>query len=192
MMRGAVHPLFESEGWALVYGAPTRWYVAHESLGELPTASPDRVIGRNVDLWMPDHPQARLVRRLQQEVQMLLYTHPSTDRRIAAGLTPVNTFWLSGCGPRQATREPAGLQVDRRLREGLLREDWAAWAEAWKALDAGPLRQALAASQAGQDVTITLCGERSAVSLANRPRGLWARLRLRFQASAPATTLLDL
>lgn len=188
----AVHPLFESEGWALVYGAPTRWYVAHESLGELPTASPDRVIGRNVDLWMPTHPQARLVRRLQQEVQMLLYTHPATDQRIAAGLTPVNTFWLSGCGARQVTAEHGALLVDRRLRDALLREDWATWAEAWQALDAGPLREALTAAQAGQDVTLTLCGERSAVSLARRPRGLWARLRQRFQASAPAQTLLDL
>ena len=81
----AVRPLFESEGWLLIYGAPTRWYGAHESLADLPTASPDRVIGRNVDLWMPDHPQARLVRRLQNEVQMLLYTHPCTDRRVEQG-----------------------------------------------------------------------------------------------------------
>ncbi|WP_442975439.1 hypothetical protein, partial [Salmonella enterica] len=49
----AVRPLFESEGWLCAWGAPTRWYVAHASLTELPTASLDRVIGRNPDLWMP-------------------------------------------------------------------------------------------------------------------------------------------
>src|SRR5690606_32533548 len=32
----AVRPLFESEGFVLAWGAPTRWYVAHESLSQLP------------------------------------------------------------------------------------------------------------------------------------------------------------
>ena len=72
----AVHDLFESEGFLLVYGAPTRWYLAHESLAHLATASPDRVIGRNVDPWLPPSRDARLWRRLQNEVQMRLYTHP--------------------------------------------------------------------------------------------------------------------
>ena len=49
-----MHPLFDSEGYVLTWGAPLRWYIAHESLSELPTASIDRVIGRNVDRWLPD------------------------------------------------------------------------------------------------------------------------------------------
>nr|WP_297354716.1 hypothetical protein [uncultured Caldimonas sp.] len=187
-----VRPLFESEGWALVYGAPTRWYGAHESLTDLPTASPDRVIGRNVDLWMPDHPQARLVRRLQNEVQMLLYTHPSTDRRIEQGQLPVNTFWLSGCGPRQPTVMPPDLQVDDRLRAPLLGEDWAAWADAWRALDAGPVRAVLAAHQQGEPVQITLCGERSAQRFEPVARGWMERLRNRFQPASAAPLLLTL
>ena len=79
----AVRPLFESEGWELIWGAPLRWYVRHPSLAGLPSASLDRVIGRNPDLWMPNHPQARLLRRLQNEVQMLLYQHPVNDEREA-------------------------------------------------------------------------------------------------------------
>ena len=55
----AVRPLFESEGYACAWGAPTRWYVAHASLADLPTASLDRVIGRNPDLWMPEPAAAR-------------------------------------------------------------------------------------------------------------------------------------
>jgi hypothetical protein len=185
----AVRELFEGEGWLLVYGAPLRWYVAHESLAELPTASVDRVIGRNVDLWMPDHPQARLVRRLQQEVQMLLYTHPLNERRQAAGLLPINSFWLSGCGPRQPVQPAPDLRVDDRLREPLMREDWTAWAEAWQALDAGPLRVAWERVQAGQDLRLTLCGERHAQAWARTPRAWWQALRSRWSAPAPAAVL---
>ena len=188
----AVRPLFESEGWVLLYGAPTRWYGAHESLAELPTASPDRVIGRNVDLWMPDHPQARLVRRLQNEVQMLLYTHPSTDRRVERGQLPVNTFWLSGCGPRQNATVPPDLVVDERLRTPRLGEDWAAWADAWRALDAGPLREALTAHRRGEPVRLTLCGERHAQRFEPTSLGWLERLKQRFHAADTAGWLLAL
>src|SRR5690606_16353949 len=134
-----VHPLFDSEGYVLTWGAPLRWYVAHESLSELPTASIDRVIGRNVDRWLPGEPQARLLRRLQNEVQMLLYTHPLNEAREARGALPVNSFWLSGCGRHQAGAEPGELQLDDSLRAPLLAGDWVAWARAWRALDEGPV-----------------------------------------------------
>ncbi|PPE69853.1 hypothetical protein IS481_05895 [Caldimonas thermodepolymerans] len=188
----AVRPLFESEGWLLIYGAPTRWYGAHESLADLPTASPDRVIGRNVDLWMPDHPQARLVRRLQNEVQMLLYTHPCTDRRVEQGRLPVNTFWLSGCGPSQPERPTPGLVVDERLRDPLLAGDWPAWAEAWRSLDAGPVREALLASQRGEPVSVTLCGERHWQRFERVSRHWLERLRARFRAVDTAALLCGL
>jgi hypothetical protein len=65
----------------------------------LPTASLDRVIGRNIDRWLPDTAPARLLRRLQNEVQMVLHTHALNDEREAARPMPtVNSVWLSGCG----------------------------------------------------------------------------------------------
>lgn len=162
----AVRPLFESEGWALIYGAPERWYAAHESLADLPTASLDRVIGRNVDAWLPTAPPGRLLRRLQNEVQMLLYTHPLNDQREAAGHLPVNSFWLSGCGTRQPTRQ-AAVRVDDRLRAPALAEDWVAWAEAWLALDASLERADIQ--------TLELCGERSAIAWRAGAGSLWQR-----------------
>ena len=54
------------------------------------------------------------------------------------------------------------MQVDARLRAPLLAEDWAAWAEAWRALDAGPLGAAGRRARARRAVTLTLCGERFA------------------------------
>jgi hypothetical protein len=137
-----------------------------------------------VDLWLTMHPDARLIRRLQAEVQMLLYTHPVNDEREAAGLRPVNSFWLSGTGPAtEAHPTSAAWQVDERLRAPALAEDWAAWAEAWAALDNGPLRALLAQAETGQTATLTLCGERHAQTYETRPRpwyrrGLLARQRV--------------
>lgn len=185
----AVHPLFDSEGHVLTWGAPLRWYLAHESLSELPTASIDRVIGRGVDRWLPDDPQARLLRRLQNEVQMLLYTHPLNEAREARGALTVNSFWLSGCGRQQAATEPDGLQVDDSLRAPLLAGDWVGWAQAWQALDEGPVAQALARVERGQALTLTLCGERHAQPYASQARGLWQRLRHGWQAPDPARVL---
>lgn len=179
----AVHDLFEEEGYVLVYGAPTRWYLAHESLAGLPTASPDRVIGRNVDPWLPPAREARAWRRLQNEVQMRLHDHPLNTAREARGALPLNSLWLSGCGPRQPAGGPAP-EVDDRLRRPALGEDWAAWIEAWRALDAGPvaaLRQA--------DATLTLCGERASATWTLRPPGAWRSLVARWRRADVRATL---
>jgi hypothetical protein len=179
----AISGLFTSLGYLLRWGAPLRWYVAHESLAELPCASLDRVIGRNIDRWLGADPRQRAVRRLQGEVQMLLYDHPINEARQAQGLLPVNSFWLSGCGVAQAVTGPAPT-VDDRLRASALADDWAAWAKAWETLDAGPLAQALAAARAGGEVKVTLCGERSSRSWHSAQRGAWQRFASRWRTPA--------
>ncbi len=168
-------PLFHDDGWALLWGAPTRWYLRHASLAALPTASLDRVVGRNVDPWLTPHPQARPFRRRQSEVQMLLHSHPVNARREARGKLPVNSIWLSGTGRALAGAPPADWTCDARLREPALAEDWAAWAEAWGQLDAGPLRELLARAEAGEVVSLTLAGERHAQRYESQARGLMQR-----------------
>jgi hypothetical protein len=172
----AVRGLFESAGWRIAWGAPLRWYAAHETLRELPCAALDRVIGRNVDLWLPPDPRVALVRRLQSEVQMQLYVAPANDERAARGELVVNSFWLSGCGVRQTEAKSPDMQLDDSLRIGALAEDWAAWAEAWRALDAGPLATLLQRAERGEAATLTLCGERDAQRFEAAPQALWARL----------------
>lgn len=167
----AVHSLFEEEGAALVYGGAERWYVAHESLHGLATASLDRVIGRSIEPWLPSGASARLVRRLQNEVQMLLFTHPVNAEREAGDLLPVNSFWLSGCGLRQRVQPLPPPRIDQRLRGPALAEDWGAWMQAWRALDAE-----LPGLLAGVH-TLVLCGERSAVQYHTQPRPFWQRLQ---------------
>jgi hypothetical protein len=168
----AVRALFESEGFGLHWTAPLQWLATHPLFDGLATASLDRVTGRNIDPWLPDQRHARLIRRLQNEVQMLLYTHPLNDAREAAGLPTVNSVWFSGCGRLPAATGAAPV-IDDRLRAPALGEDWAAWADAWRALDAGPLAEL---EGARDGVQLTLCGERFADRFTPAPVGLWQKL----------------
>lgn len=188
----ALQALFADDGWGLQWGAPTRWYARHASLAALPSASLDRVVGRNVDLWLGNHPGARLVRRLQAEAQMLLHNHPLNEAREAEGLLPLNSFWLSGTGRTQARPAEQNSVWDERLREPALHDDWAAWAEAWTALDAGPLRALLTEAEAGRPARLTLCGERHAQTFAPVDRPWWRRGLLAPQRADPAPILAGL
>jgi hypothetical protein len=188
--------LFASEGFAVAWGGVDRWYAARDDLQELATASLDRVIGRNVDRWLRASARggggaspaiASLMRRLQSEAQLVFYSHAVNEAREERGALAVNSFWLSGCGRRQPADPAATPEVATELRAPLLGTDWAAWAEAWRALDAGAIARLLARARAGAAATLTLCGERSAASYALRHRSLWQRLR---GGAVPAYELL--
>ncbi len=180
----ALLPSFEAEGWRLIWGSPLRWYARHASLAGLRTASLDRAIGRSLDLWLSDDLQARRLRRLQVEAQMLWHEHPVNEARDAAHQWRVNSFWLSGCGVAQPAAAIAGLQVDDSLRAALLAGDWQRWCDAWQALDAGPVSELLARAERGEAVTLTLCGERSARQWQARPQGWLRKLRRRLAGGA--------
>lgn len=186
----AVRDLFEEEGFVLDFGAPQRWYLAHESLAGLRSASVDRVVGRNVKPWLPAGAPARLLQRLQSEVQMRWYEHPLNGAREAKGQVPVNSFWLSGCGSHRGVSERADLQVDPRLRGPALAEDWSAWQAAWRALDAGPLAELLQRQRAGRPAQLTLCGERVAAHWSAGRGSAWRRLAARLRRS-PARAFLE-
>jgi hypothetical protein len=189
----AVRELFESEGFTWAWGAAGRWYAAHPCLDGFASASLDRVIGRNVDLWLDagsrGRPEGALIRRLQSEVQLLLYPHPINEAREARGALSVNSFWLSGCGVAQPVAD-AAVAVEPGLRGPLLDGDTAAWMRAWVALDAGVLAELRRRMVGGAaDVSLTLCGERVAQRYAAAPRSLWQRLGVGRRAPSVAAVL---
>ncbi len=177
-LLAAMLPFFAEDGLTLHFDTPLRWLVSGQALRGLVSASLDRVIGRDVSPWLPASP---LLRRLQNEMQMLLYTHAVTDARAERGALAVNSFWLSGCGALTAVPDPAEkLTVLDALVQPAVRGDWAAWAQAWQALDTqlAPLRAAL---DAGQPATLTLCSELVAHRYTPAPRSAWQRLVQRFR-----------
>ena len=168
-----------AEGWLAHWAGPTQWLVAHDKFRGLESASLDRVVQRSVDPWMPE---ARALRTFQNEIQMLLHRNPLIEAREARGQLVLNSVWISGCGVTSGGPLPAEVQIDDRLREPLLAGDWATWAEAWRALDAGPVAQLLAKARAGEPVRLTLSGERLAQTYQLRQRNGLQKL---WQSFAP-------
>jgi hypothetical protein len=192
-LQDAMRRYFAEDGIRLYALHPGTWLAQGEAFRNLPTASLDRVRATRVDHWLPRQAQAKPLRRLQNEMQMLLYTHPVNTARAAAGLQAINAFWISGTGdlPEEA-RNPARAvsaqreqpvaaqppQVHDALRSAALQDDANAWCRAWQALDQGPIAslraQALGDSPAPH-TALTLCGEAAAQTYSLRPANLWTR-----------------
>ena len=186
-LMAAMQPYFNEDGITLHDAAPQRWLATGEVFRGLPTASLDRVLGRSVDPWLPasTHSGAatgpgKTLRRLQNEMQMLLYTHPINEARSAQRQLPVNSIWFSGTGalPASVGKPDAtrGVSTPRMLADAALRGDWPAYAEAWGAVDT-LARGLLARQAAGEVLQLTLCGERGAQTFESVPASWQARIR---------------
>lgn len=180
-LLGAMAPYFSEDGIALEYASPDRWLARGTVFQGLHSAALERVAGRDIQLLMPAVPA---LRRLQNEMQMLLYTHPVNDARESRGQASVNSFWVSGTGalPPTARTDPAApVQTDRSLRDAAVHGDWAAWAAAWIALDRHACKQLLEAHSSEPDSRLTLCGERHAITFAAVREPPWRRLQRRWK-----------
>jgi hypothetical protein len=192
----ALRPFFAEDGITLHRGAtPGRWLAQGSLFDGLPSASIDRAVGHPISEWSPLTDAARPVRRLQNEMQMLLYTHPINDSRAQRGVPAINSFWLSGTGALPTSfAPPAGPPpiVDTRLRDAAIADDAAGWIAGWQALDAQVLPALLAdCERGGADVRLSLCGDRVARTYAPRTTGgLGALARRLFERPAPASQVL--
>ena len=121
---------------------------------------------------------ARTLRRLQNEMQMLLYTHPLNDLRQSRGQLPVNSFWLSGTGalPAAYGTAPVGITAPRHLAQAVFKEDWAAYVKAWQQLDHESILPLLTRQRGGATVRLTLCGEHSAQTFKSSPKSFFSKI----------------
>ena len=180
-------PYFLEDGLTLHYLEPTLWLCRGEPLRGVRTASLDRVIGQDLAPWQPAQGEAAKLRRLQNEMQMLLYTHTVNDAKNHARAAAINSIWLHGTGelttikPQVSTNIEASMTMPRSLADAALKEDWLAWVKAWELLDATVCADLLKRAQAGKAVTLTLCGERSALTYELRPKSGLERLKSSFR-----------
>ena len=194
-LLAAMQPYFETEGITLNYLTPERWLAEGEVFRSLPTASLDRVLGRNVDMWLPN---SRPIKLLQNEMQMLLYTHPLNDERSAKRLRSINSFWLSGTGAltqalpdsQVSQSSQAELIVPRTLAQAAFNDDWIAYAQAWEQLNAKEIAQLIARQKNGDAVRLTLCGESNAQTFETVPKSLFSRISSIFSPK-PSLILLE-
>ena len=179
-LLATVQPLLAEDGIALHYHRPDAWLAQGALFDGLTTCSMARAlqapVTRDVLAAAPTEAQGAHLRRLQTELQMLLYHHPVNEAREAARRWPVNALWISGAGVLDAPLPPSPqVRVEPRLAQlppECSADDWRA---AWQAIDAGaaaPLRRVL---DGGGHARLTLCGPRRAISFAPG-RGLGARI----------------
>ena len=164
----AVQPLFATEGVRLEWHDPLHWRVQHDSLQALPCASLARAAGDSVQRWQGRTPlaAARLLRRLQNEAQMVLHDHPVNRARDEQGLLTVNSLWLDHAGA--ADTQAVGSQGQAReqalrstvLVEPLVKANSAlqAWVDA--ALPAPP--------DSESEPVLVLCGRHGAQAFTMR------------------------
>jgi hypothetical protein len=179
-LLAAMAPYFLEDGIELTYAQPHRWLARGAVFHDLPCAALDRVIGRDI---RDATPAAPLLRRLQSEMQMLLYTHPVNEARGARRQPEVNAFWVSGAGilPPDASAAPrAALHVHDALRDAAMRGDWPGWAGQWAELDRSACRQLHEQLAATPGSTLTLCGERASLCFGTAAQPLWRRLQRRW------------
>ena len=178
------------------------WLAQGEVFRGLATASLERARGAIVDRWMPRESGAKVLRRLQNEMQMLLYRHPVNDARLAAKQSPVNSFWISGTGDlptrhngKQSNTAPAlnlPFVMNDDLRASSVQDDAAAWLLAWEQLDHGLVKPLLDGSKSGKSVQLTLCGDIAAFTYSLQPQSFWKRIQLRLSPPSVAPLLTQL
>ena len=138
----AMQPFLQEDGLDVHWHSALRWHATASVFGAMQSVSLERVTGANVKPWITGNHMPPGLRRLQSEMQMLLYNHPVNDARMAQGRLTVNSFWVHGAGALPKTHAAqAGSEVTvlDHLREAAVRGDLQAWLAAWRELAAdGP------------------------------------------------------
>jgi len=183
----AMQPYLVEDGLQVRWHSGLLWHAQGDMLEGLAPASLERVSGQNVRPWVMDGSLPGTLRRLQSEMQMLLYHHPVNEAREARGLPTVNALWLHGAG-RPSTAAPSDtVQCLDTLSLPARQGDVAAWQAAWAALDREVLAPLVTATG---PLTLTLCSDTAAHSYTRRPRPWWRRLFARADARAALHALL--
>ncbi len=104
--------------------AADRWYLqlaGDTDLGRFDVLPLSAVAGRSVGRQLPETAEARWLRRLLNETQMILHQHPANARREDAGRSTINSLWLWGAGrlPAQTPNPFASVWSDLALARGL-------------------------------------------------------------------------
>jgi hypothetical protein len=173
----AMQPFLLQDGIHLQPLLPGRWLAHAPVFKRLPSVSLDRVNGQRIDHWLQPSSIAaqtdaeRLLRRLQNEMQMLFYTHAVNDHRAVA----LNSVWFSGTGelpPTHTNSASSAVVLDQSLREAWLSHNPEVFVPAFQAVLHDTVAPALARHE-----QVLLCDPTRSVLLENAPQGLRRKLQ---------------
>ena len=110
-LMASLEPLANEDGIQLHWINPTLWLAHGDVFTHLVAPSPARMANAELSEHLPDVPQdasaTRLLRRLQNEAQMLFYDHPVHDQRALERRPAVNSIWFHGAAPWVAPTAPS-------------------------------------------------------------------------------------
>jgi hypothetical protein len=182
----SARPYVEEAGHALAYGDERTWFLRADDWAGMDTATPDAAVGVNLTDCMPTGPQALAYRKLQNEIQMLWYTHPVNAAREARRQPAVNAFWLWGAA-KAAPVVPAQAGTPFPRQMALATFETPNWltALATRKLDA------LSDAAAITSDTLLICGNAAAPAMA-ADWGAWLDQMQRLEAGLFAPLLAAL
>ena len=74
------------------------WYLRLEQHPQIETFAPALVVNKDINAFMPKGDGAMAWAKFQNELQMLLFTHPVNEARESKRLPAINSIWCYGGG----------------------------------------------------------------------------------------------
>lgn len=89
---------FSQDGLTVVATTPGEWLLQSAKPIEATTSATQRVQGRSIENFLPQGPDARILKRFGNEAQMLLHEASINTVRESSGQAQINGVWLWGGG----------------------------------------------------------------------------------------------
>ena len=120
-LAAAFNRHFLDHGLVLHAPTPMRWYASSAELHRVKTQPLEKVLGRNMDPFLPTGEDARFWMQVFTEQQMLFFNQPVNTERERRGQLPINGLWFSGAGdlPTMETCPIGAVEGDEPLLNGL-------------------------------------------------------------------------
>ena len=194
----ALAELCKEDGLQLDMRTPTRWLLRGEALRHIRTPSLALAANQHIADYQPFLPDSvhtstptpesgeakgnlQWLLRLQNEAQMLFYTHPVNDARHAQRRPEVSGIWVEGAG---AVATPAATAPTKQViwcdALSAHADDAHAWQAAWRALDSDSLAPLLA-NPAGTGDAVTFGNATHAITWRRRAPTWWRRAKQPWQ-----------
>ena len=93
---------FAADGLRLTQVSAQEWLLEGPVAIDASTTPPAQVHGHSIETFLPQGREARLLRRIGNEAQMLLHDTPVNLARQERGQAPINAVWLWGAASRDA------------------------------------------------------------------------------------------
>tara|TARA_Y100001935_G_C17266836_1_gene489635 strand:- start:666 stop:1505 length:840 start_codon:yes stop_codon:yes gene_type:complete len=94
----AFNEYFLKDELSLITPNNLRWYLRSKKKSDVKTFPLSEILGRNIDLFLPEGKDGLKWRSFINEIQMLFYGLPINETRQSFGQWPVSGLWISGGG----------------------------------------------------------------------------------------------